>query len=85
MGEEPEHTLFHSTESKALADAIGVHEDRMLDCLKRELVNNNWVREPALVAAMEVPMMRLCARYLYLEKRRGFALNPVGKCSRMRL
>ena len=25
-------------------------------------------------------LLRLCARYLYLEKRRGLAFNPVGEC-----
>jgi hypothetical protein len=31
------------------------------------------------VLAMQEPLMRLCARYLFLEKRRGCALDSVGE------
>lgn len=48
------------------------------EALKRLLTNNEWMRSERLVKALEDPMMRLCAWYLYGEKHRGFALNPVA-------
>ena len=50
-----------------------------LQSFKKSLENNAWFRNKELVRQLEAPLMRLCARYLYLEKRRGYALNPVGE------
>jgi malonyl-CoA decarboxylase len=47
--------------------------------LKELFKTNGWANDPKLVALLEVPLMRLCAGYLYLEKRRGYALDNVGK------
>lgn len=38
-----------------------------------------WMNDHTLLEMMERPLLRLCARYLYSEKRRGFALDSVGK------
>jgi malonyl-CoA decarboxylase len=40
---------------------------------------NSWARTERGVAVMEQSLTRLCARYLYLEKHRGNALDPVGE------
>lgn len=48
--------------------------------LKQLMKTNGWVSDSKLVPLLEKPLMRLCARYLYLEKRRGYALDNVGKC-----
>lgn len=48
------------------------------DAFKRVIDTNAWVQSPLLLMLFETPMMRLCARYLYLEKRRGCALDPVA-------
>ncbi|XP_010219168.1 PREDICTED: malonyl-CoA decarboxylase, mitochondrial, partial [Tinamus guttatus] len=48
------------------------------ETLKKLLNNNEWVRSKKLVSALRLPLMRLCAWYLYGEKHRGFALNPVA-------
>ena len=41
----------------------------------------SWLEEgdSALCQLLEPVLMRLCARYLYTEKRRGSALDSVGK------
>ncbi|XP_031549423.1 malonyl-CoA decarboxylase, mitochondrial-like [Actinia tenebrosa] len=38
----------------------------------------DWHRDETIVECVKGPLMRLCARYLYEEKRRGFALDPVA-------
>jgi malonyl-CoA decarboxylase len=47
--------------------------------LKQLFKTNGWANDSTLVSLLEVPLMRLCAVYLYLEKRRGYALDNVGK------
>ncbi|XP_004486186.1 uncharacterized protein [Cicer arietinum] len=37
-----------------------------------------WIHSPELVSALEPPLMRLCARYLLQEKKRGKALDSVA-------
>ncbi len=37
------------------------------------------MREEAKAKLLENPLMRLCAHYLFVEKRRGFALDSVGR------
>lgn len=49
--------------------------EAFLDVLKL----NSWFSDKKLVKELEKPLMRLCAQYLYLVKRRGYALDPVGK------
>ncbi|XP_067004355.2 malonyl-CoA decarboxylase, mitochondrial [Anabrus simplex] len=46
--------------------------------LKRLFKTNGWISDIDLIRMMETPLMRLCARYLYLEKRRGYALDSVA-------
>lgn len=46
--------------------------------LKELFKTNGWANDSKLVALLEVPLMRLCAGYLYLEKRRGYALDNVA-------
>ncbi|XP_040064749.1 malonyl-CoA decarboxylase, mitochondrial isoform X2 [Ixodes scapularis] len=54
-------------------------EDREpLEAFLRLLRNNGWYQVPELVQRLEAPLMRLCAFYLYHEKRRGYALNGVA-------
>lgn len=47
--------------------------------LKKLLSSNAWVQNKELSFILEKPLIRLCARYLYLEKRRGYAFDSVGK------
>ena len=40
--------------------------------------NNSWIKNNDLCSDLKPVLMRLCARYLYAEKRRNFALNSVA-------
>lgn len=53
--------------------------DMLWSELKRLFKTNSWATDSKLVSLLEMPLMRLCAGYLYLEKRRGYALDNVGK------
>ncbi len=44
-----------------------------------ELIKTNrWIENDLLVPCVEMPLLRLCAQYLYTEKRRRVALDPVA-------
>eukprot|EP00095_Tigriopus_kingsejongensis_P010133 snap_masked-scaffold75_size407189-processed-gene-2.14 protein:Tk10133 transcript:snap_masked-scaffold75_size407189-processed-gene-2.14-mRNA-1 annotation:"malonyl- mitochondrial" len=49
-----------------------------LGALIQHIKTNQWTEDPKLVACLEKPLMRVCARYLYLEKRRSSALDSVA-------
>ncbi|KAM4734848.1 LOW QUALITY PROTEIN: malonyl-CoA decarboxylase, mitochondrial [Anableps anableps] len=49
-----------------------------VDSLRKLIASGEWTRSEKLCHALEPVLMRLCAWYLYGEKRRGFALNPVA-------
>jgi hypothetical protein len=53
--------------------------DMLWSELRKLFKTNSWATDSKLVSLLEVPLMRLCAGYLYLEKRRGYALDNVGK------
>jgi malonyl-CoA decarboxylase len=53
--------------------------DTLWSELRQLFKTNSWATDSKLVSLLEVPLMRLCAGYLYLEKRRGYALDSVGK------
>ncbi|CAN9498713.1 unnamed protein product [Ophioblennius macclurei] len=48
------------------------------DALRKLIATGEWTRSERLCAILEPVLMRLCAWYLYGEKRRGYALNPVA-------
>ncbi|XP_053126598.1 malonyl-CoA decarboxylase, mitochondrial [Hemicordylus capensis] len=66
---------FTDPEYKEISEITG---DPAVETLKRLLTNSEWVRSERLVHALQPPLMRLCAWYLYGEKHRGYALNPVA-------
>uniref|UniRef100_A0A1A8QU51 Malonyl-CoA decarboxylase, mitochondrial n=2 Tax=Nothobranchius rachovii TaxID=451742 RepID=A0A1A8QU51_9TELE len=49
-----------------------------VDALRKLIGTSEWMRSERLSDVLEPVLMRLCAWYLYGEKRRGFALNPVA-------
>ncbi|XP_007553332.1 malonyl-CoA decarboxylase, mitochondrial isoform X2 [Poecilia latipinna] len=49
-----------------------------VDSLRKLIATGEWTRSEKLSLALEPVLMRLCGWYLYGEKRRGFALNPVA-------
>ncbi|TRY69236.1 hypothetical protein TCAL_10735 [Tigriopus californicus] len=52
--------------------------DLGLGTLIQLVKTNSWMEDQNLIAFLEQPLMRLCARYLYLEKRRSNALDSVA-------
>ncbi|XP_029463975.1 malonyl-CoA decarboxylase, mitochondrial [Rhinatrema bivittatum] len=75
MKESGRNRLFTDSECKEISDITG---GPVTETLKRLLTANEWTRSDRLIKALEMPLMRLCAWYLYGEKHRGFALNPVA-------
>lgn len=69
--------LFLDSELQELAALTGstapIH-----DTMRSLLSNSDWVKSAELVQALRAPLLRLCAWYLYGEKHRGYALNPVA-------
>ncbi|XP_042268600.1 malonyl-CoA decarboxylase, mitochondrial [Thunnus maccoyii] len=49
-----------------------------IDALRKLISTSEWMRSERLTRVLEPVLMRLCAWYLYGEKRRGYALNPVA-------
>jgi len=78
--------LFTSSELKSMMTELmsgGYSEEPyqlMLFTQKLQvfLSTNKWYLNCDFVNALEGPLQRLCVRYLYLEKHRGFALNPIA-------
>nr|XP_009681236.1 PREDICTED: malonyl-CoA decarboxylase, mitochondrial [Struthio camelus australis] len=67
--------LFTESECQEISEITG---GPTTETLKKLLTNNEWVRSEKLVQVLHLPFMRLCAWYLYGEKHRGYALNPVA-------
>ncbi|XP_037777406.1 malonyl-CoA decarboxylase, mitochondrial-like [Penaeus monodon] len=74
-----ELSIFTATEVNALQLHLDVSSSsQVYDRLRKLFTTNGWVEEPDLVNCLETPLMRLCAYYLYNEKRRGYALDSVA-------
>ncbi|XP_021026540.1 malonyl-CoA decarboxylase, mitochondrial [Mus caroli] len=73
--EHGRNELFTDSECQEISAVTGnpVHES-----LKGFLSSGEWVKSEKLTQALQGPLMRLCAWYLYGEKHRGYALNPVA-------
>ena len=70
---------FLTEEEKAkIGQAFYGQTDDFQDSLFTALKSNQWAQNEKLRDALEHPLMRLCAKYLFLEKRRNFALDPVA-------
>ena len=66
-------------EEQSLADVLECSPANVYKNLKKSVSSNSWSQDEDLLEALRGPLLRLCVRYLYMEKRRGYALNPVGK------
>lgn len=65
---------------KDLKAEMGTSDDTETYLELRSLFKTNgWSREDNLPDILEKPLMRMCAFYLFSEKRRGYALDPVGE------
>lgn len=69
--------LFLDSELQELA-ALTSSTAPIHDTMRSLLSNSDWVKSAELVQALRAPLLRLCAWYLYGEKHRGYALNPVA-------
>ncbi len=76
-GEEDFDSILTEKEREDLARILGSSSD-LLANLVSTIRSNSWTDDRDLTSALESPLMRLCARYLYLEKHRGLALCPVA-------
>lgn len=70
--------LLSPDEKERIAKAFYGQTDDFNDSLFTALKSNQWAQNDKLRDALEVPLMRLCGKYLLVEKRRNFALDPVA-------
>lgn len=49
-----------------------------VEALRKLIGTSEWMQSERLSRVLEPALMRLCAWYIYGEKRRGYALNPVA-------
>jgi len=80
-GDQDDHFFISPKESDTIASISNTTCDRstVLESFKTMLVTHSWSKDKTTSAKMKPVLMRLCARYLYQEKRCGYALNSVGK------
>lgn len=73
--ERGRNELLTDSECREISEITGgpAHET-----LKALLGGSEWAESEKLVRALQAPLLRLCAWYLYGEKHRGYALNPVA-------
>ena len=67
--------LFKPDEIEALKQLF---PDDFYTNLLSAIKSNAWNSDEKLIRLLETPLMRLCAKYLFIEKRRNYALNPVA-------
>ena len=79
--ERGRETLLNHCNWSDLKDLFQVREVPFAQ-LRQLLANNSWLKEESQVRTLETFLMKLCAYYLYVEKRRGYALDSVGKLTR---
>lgn len=75
-GRETILTKFDWREAEVL---IKSSNEKPYEQLRQILVDSSWMKDDSKSKLLEGPLMRLCAHYLYTEKRRGFAVDSVGK------
>ncbi|KAK4304483.1 hypothetical protein Pmani_007792 [Petrolisthes manimaculis] len=77
--ERGELSIFTSDELSDLREHLGTESDSSVyERLRKLFTTNGWVEEEELVNTLQMPLMRLCAHYLYNEKLRGYALDSVA-------
>ena len=74
-----EGDLFLPSELDAFRDHFAAADRaQALGAVADSLRTGGWTADAELAGLLERPLMRLCARYLYLEKHRGNAANSVA-------
>ncbi|CAL1547483.1 unnamed protein product [Lymnaea stagnalis] len=67
----------HGKHLEALVPYQNADHNSLLDTFKDQILSHTWYRDQTLQRIMS-PLMRLCANYLYIQKRRNYALNPMA-------
>ncbi|MGH0115172.1 UNVERIFIED_CONTAM: hypothetical protein FKN15_070692 [Acipenser sinensis] len=73
--EGPSNRILSDMEFRDIEEITG---GQAYETIRKLLSTNEWVSSGHLVKALEPVLMRLCPWYLYGEKHRGYALNPVA-------
>jgi len=77
--ESQETPLLLESEIEQLRKIVEPENSNMTAIFKGVLQTHSWVSNENVCQVLQQPLIRLCCRYLYREKRRGYALNPVGE------
>lgn len=78
IGEDPDQSLLSSQEIVDLSDVLGSSESAIFTVLRDVLQSSTWVERPRWFTSLKGLLLRQCARYLYVAKKRGYVLNPVA-------
>nr|XP_053649090.1 malonyl-CoA decarboxylase, mitochondrial-like [Cherax quadricarinatus] len=71
--------IFTETEVNALQIFLEVDSSpEVYERLRKLFTTNGWIEELDVVETLEAPLMRLCAYYLFTEKRRNYTLDSVA-------
>ena len=73
-----ESELLTQTEISSLTPFLETSSDSAVTQFGAWIKNNSWTSNQGLATVLKPILLRLCARYLYKEKRRNFALNSVA-------
>lgn len=77
--EQPIENFFTGDELSILEKYLyAENTSSVIPRLKKLINSNNWINDEMLCNILNIPLMRICAHYLYKEKRRGYALNNVA-------
>lgn len=78
VGERPDQPFISDRETSDLAVMLGSSETSVLSMLREVLLTNKWLERPNWFPVLKDVVLRQCARYLYVRKKRGYVLNTVG-------
>ncbi|RUS86163.1 hypothetical protein EGW08_006057 [Elysia chlorotica] len=78
VGEDPGVPVLLPDELSALEPYRKGDEESALETFRNLVSSHGWFSDVDITRVMVGPLMRLCAHYLYIQKRRGYALNPVA-------
>lgn len=75
--ESIDNPLLLDSEIDTICKVTNCDHSNVYNSFKKILANHEWVSKEHICRALQSILVRLCCRYLYAEKRRGYALNPV--------
>ncbi|ORY43324.1 MCD-domain-containing protein [Rhizoclosmatium globosum] len=75
----PETALLLPHEGETLRGLVPSSDGvENIELLKSLIENDNWIQDESLKKALEPILIRLCSRYILIEKKRSNALDPVA-------